>query len=231
MRARGLLLLLLGAIVIGGCGGGGDEESNSKAATEQVETTTEAGQRQEGKEAPPQTPPEPNPPTATERTPGSRAVAPGVPTTKGGDNSIQAFGTEGQSEEAAQAAANLRAYLSARVAGDWAAACAVVSQEFRKQLEMLIERAKAKGAQKPEGCPETLELLFGKAASKALQEAAQVNRVLSFRVEESGYAYLIYEDAEGEIRFIAMANEDGAWKVNTIEPTGFPETEEQGSTQ
>ena len=235
MRARAsIALFVLAALLLGGCGGSDSEttaEGEVSAAREQRPAAEQEPQAQGQEEGPgnPKPSASPNPPIATERIPGSKAVAPGVPTTKGGDNSIQAFGAEGEEDEAAQAAAQLRAYLSARVAGDWAAACAATSAQYREQLARMV--APTPDEKEPKGCEQTLALLFAKAPKQALQEAAEVNRVLSFRVEESGYAYLIYEDAEGEIRFIAMANEDGAWKVNTIEPTGFPETEEQGSTQ
>jgi hypothetical protein len=247
--ARSLALLsfcclaLAAAIALGGCGGGGDEESENSEATSAAHGTSAApaqaeaqgDETREGSKGAgqPDHGASPNPPVAEERTPGSKAVAPGVPIAKGGDNSVQAFGLEGETEEASQALQALEEYLQARVAGDWAAACAAASEEFRSQLAMLIDRAKTKGegAEKPEGCPETLELLYGKAPSQALREAAEVKQVLSFRVREDGYAYLIYEDGSGEARFIAMANEDGAWKVNTTEPTGFPETEGQGTAQ
>ena len=50
---------------------------------------------------------------------GTRRVAPGVPTAKGGDNSIQEFGVEGPADDRVQAAVVFQAYLNARLAGDW----------------------------------------------------------------------------------------------------------------
>jgi hypothetical protein len=153
-----------------------------------------------------------------------------VPVTSGGDNSIQTFGQEGEETQRQQATAELEAYLNARARGDWAGACNAASRQFSEELEKLIEGAKAKpGAEKPEGCAGTLEALYGKTPASSFQEAAQIDRVLSFRVREDGYAYLIYE-SQGEIKFIAMANDSGAWKVNVPQPASF-EGASQGETQ
>jgi hypothetical protein len=246
-RARRSLLLavlLCSLLAIAGCGGGGDSGTTSSETTSAQGQTSasegnasaqdqggaaKGGGENQAAKAPPKAPTEPNPPVAQERTPGSKAVAPGVPIVKGGDNSIQAFGTEGEESEAQQATASLKRYLDARASGDWAAACEAASAQLREELTKLIERAKAKGdTEKPTSCAETLELFFGKTPQQALQEAAQIDRVLSFRVEEDGYAYLIFESAE-EVKFIAMANEEGAWKPNTLEPEAFqgPQGESQ----
>jgi hypothetical protein len=148
-------------------------------------------------------------------------VAPGVPTIKGGDNSIQAFGTEGEEDPREEAVSNLLAYLEARLQGEWQRACDLASTEFREQLAQLIAKAKAKGeARKPKGCAEMLELLTPEQAKAALRKRFVVNEVLSFRIEES-YAYLIFKGEEGKVMFIAMSDEDGGWRVNVLEPGGF----------
>lgn len=229
-----LICLCLALFPLAGCGGGGDGEStSSQASTAQAETAP-APARKEGDRsgeeqgANPQStkptrhsPAEPDPPIAAERTPGSKAVAPGVPVTKGGDNSIQAFGEEGEESEAEQATKNLSAYLGARAANDWSGACEATSTQFKEELGKLIEQAKAKeNVEKPRGCTDILAALFGKAPLSSLREAARIDRVLSFRTDEDGYAYLIFE-ARGEVKFIAMANDDGAWKVNVLEPEAF----------
>jgi hypothetical protein len=240
------LLALLCLLFLSGCGGGEGDSTSSEATSAQGQAATtsegnataqdQGGTEQGGGEdqsakakIPSQTPSEPNPPIAGERIPGSKAVAPGVPVTKGGDNSIQAYGTEGEEGEAEQATASLKSYLDARASGDWAGACEAASAQLREELGKLIEQAKAKGdTEKPKGCAEILELLFGKTPQQALQEAARIDRVLSFRTQADGYAYLILE-AEGKVKFIAMASEDGTWKPNTLEPEAFkgPQGENQ----
>lgn len=229
-----------------GCGGGG-EESGGTAAAAVAERPAPQGERgQEGEKGHggekgtpprqhktfPRTPPEPNPPRSTARVPGSKAVAPGVPVTRGGDNSVQAFGNEGQEGEAAQAAATVAAYLRARAARRWPDACAEASKQLEGELAKLIARAEVtnRDAEKPEGCAATLALLFGRSPSSALRRV-EVGKVLSFRVRPDGYAYLIYEDREGAILFIAMAADGGTWKVNVPEPTELPASEAQGGSR
>jgi hypothetical protein len=233
LRPLALLALVL-ALALGGCGGGEEETTSATAAApQQGQEDSAPEQRAEGEgEAVAPTSPEPNPPISADRTPGSTAVAPEVPTIEGGDNSVQTFGAEGEEDQAAQATQTLLAYLAARIGKDWAAACAETSAQLREELAKLIERARVKDdAQKPQGCAETLELLYGKTPEQALKEAAEVNRVLSFRVRDDGYAYLIYEDGEGAIRFIAMSDDEGQWRPNVIEPTKLPEGDANGQPQ
>jgi hypothetical protein len=231
---RALALLAVLALSLSSCGGGEEESSSSETASAAPPTAITAPEQRSAPagQAPAARPPEqgsddPGEPAHREGsvgqpTAGAKAPAPGVPVTPGGDNSIQTFGAEGEETERQQAEANLKAYLSARAQGDWAGACEAASEPYREELAKLIENAKAKqGAEKPKGCPETLEALFGKAPAPTLQEAAQVNQVLSFRVEEDGYAYLIFKGAKAEVKFIAMADDEGTWKVNTVEPSAF----------
>lgn len=240
--ATALITAVALAIGLGvpGCGGGGEGggTATAGAATERPAQQRPKGQESKKKtpsgkqEAAPQTSPEPNPPRSGARVPGSKAVAPGVPVTKGGDNSVQTFGDEGQEGEAAQAAATLAAYLRARAAQQWPEACAQASRQLEEELAKLIQRAKVtkQGVEKPKGCAGTLALLEGNTPSSSLRQG-EVGKVLSFRVRPDGYAYLIYEDRGGTIRFIAMAKNDGAWKVNVPEPTELPAGEAQGASQ
>ena len=77
--------------------------------------------------------------------PGTKSVAPGVPVQPGGDNSIQTFGVEGEVGQREQALATLRAYLNARVAGQWAKACAETSEEFKEQAAAAVDDGSAEG--------------------------------------------------------------------------------------
>lgn len=224
------LALVATALLLPGCGGG-DEEQASTATRAQQETTAaprqkpneekKGSQRNAGSKQPSgQAGGGSN--SSEGPVPGAKSAAPGVPIVRGGDNSIQVFGVEGETSQSEQAIATLEAYLNALRAGEWSRACAATSSEFKQELATMIARARARGdARKPKGCATTLRQLFADAPKAALRAAAQVNEVLSFRVEGE-YAYIIFKGAEGAVRFIAMASDDGEWKVNTLEPTEFP---------
>ena len=234
MRAL-LLLALLGALSLCGCGGGGGDPSTTASSqatvSEAPKTTTSEPKPKLPTESAKRTTPRNAPGTPGDPSAGTKAPAPGVPVTPQGDNSIQTFGTEGQETERQQAEADLHAYLDARARGDWAAACEAASSQLAEELAKLIASAKAKGgAEKPKGCPETLEALYGKVPPSTLEQAAQTGEVLSFRIREDGYAYLIYKDPQGKVKFIAMANDEGTWKVNTTEPAAFGQSQ-QGEAQ
>ena len=230
--ARHPLALVLSATLalaaLAGCGGGdgGDTTSGSMTATARQGATapTQAKAPSKQKAAKGQQGASPNPTRQRsaegDPTPGAKAVAPGVPTTKGGDNSIQAMGTEGQPAPRAQAVDNLSAYLAAFSAHEWSKACSLASGEYRQQLSQLVANAKTKGdAKKPEGCAATLAVLFAKAPKGALG-ASRVAKVLSFRTE-GDHAFLIYRSTEGKAMFIAMKEDEGEWKVNVLQPEPF----------
>jgi len=234
VRASALTALALTLLALSGCGGGGEDESTTTAASPQGAgaQSPASSQAPEGSEehAEASTPSREhqrqikNPPIASERVPGQKAVAPGVPTTKGGDNSIQVYGVEGEEDDAQKATRSLSAYLSALSASQWGRACREASAQFKEQLTQLIEQAKAKGdAKKPDGCDEILALLLGGAKGAASFATQAPQKVLSFRVQ-SPYGYLIYEDQEGKIRAIAMAKEGQGWKVNVPQPTELQTT-------
>jgi hypothetical protein len=145
-----------------------------------------------------------------------------VPVQAGGDNSIQKFGVEGGAEEREQALLTLRTYLNALLDEQWPQACAETSSEFKEQLTQMMAAEPA--AEQGEGCPASLPRImrFGSLA-QLRAEAVGLEELLSFRVE-GGYAYAIFEDVDGKASFIAMADDDGTWKVNTVAPAPFPQS-------
>jgi hypothetical protein len=146
---------------------------------------------------------------------GEKAAAPGVPTTKGGDNSIQTFGDEGSSDERVEAAELVASYLDAGVAGDWKTACNALSGTLSRQFAVL-----AKQMHKPAAgaCEGVLPQLASRTSPAALRAAADIH-ILSFRVEgERGF--LIYEDNKGGVANFALVREDGEWKINSL--AGYP---------
>ena len=145
---------------------------------------------------------------------GSKSAAPGVPTTKDGDNSIQTFGAESESEDRAQAAAALQAYLDARAAGEWARACSQLSSGARELLAKFAERGQKLEGQ---GCAGAMAAFAEGVPPSVLAAEAQIE-VLSFRVEGDS-AFLIYEGPPDTVSAIPMVEEDGAWKVSGMGST------------
>lgn len=203
MARAALVAMALAAILAAGCGGGETTDSSSpSAAPAQQEDGTQSG---------------PGGATAAEPTPhdslpneGSKAVAPGVPTAKGGDNSIQRFGIEAPSSDRVQAAKTLQTYLDARASREWTVACSYLSASVKASLRRLSRQAPAE----LKGCGPAMSALSSVAAS-ALRIAAEIN-VLSMRVE-GPRSYLLYRNGEGTPIAIPMAREGDEWKVAALD--------------
>jgi hypothetical protein len=138
-----------------GCGSGEEAGTDSTSPTatppatnQQPATTNPTG------ESDPQTPssdqetkqPQP-PPDLPPPTPGSKAAAPGVPTSKHGDNSIQTWGLEAADGEREEATATVQRYLDARAAGNWSTVCQLLAAKPRREQEQFGGGASC--AQKP----------------------------------------------------------------------------------
>lgn len=223
-RAAGALLFALPALaaaILAGCGGGSDETTSTAATSggsDQGATAQEkpqpgksnSGQGGSAKKEKKKS----EAPASSGQPPsdrGSSAATPGVPTAKGGDNSIQEFGAESAGGERAQAAATAEAYFEARAAGRWAAACADLAAPIRKQIGAFAGRAQGSGSA---ACPTAMRALTEGAPPAALRAAARIE-VLSLR-REGSRAFLIYRDGEDVPSQVPMAREGGEWKVAAI---------------
>ncbi len=128
---------------------------------------------------------------------------------KGGDNSIQEFGSEVEGSEFEKAATALHDFLDARAAGDAAAACSYMSKSVIESFKQLAAKSTQGGGT---SCATILEELTNPAAKPAMKaEAAQAD-VGSLRVEGER-AFLIYTGAGKTVLAIPMADEGGTWKV------------------
>ncbi len=143
--------------------------------------------------------------TLTGLQPGSKGPAPGVPTSREGDNSIQTFGREASSAERAQATASVQAYLDARAAGDWPKVCAHLAAGPRAEQRQL-----AGGA----SCASAMESFARGASTATLREEAEIE-VLSLRVGVK-YAFLIYRRPEGI--YATALTRDGPWRLLSVTP-------------
>jgi hypothetical protein len=132
---------------------------------------------------------------------------------KGGDNSIQEFGSESSGDEFAEAAAALHGYLDARAAGSWAAACDYIAPGFAKSVSSL-----AQGSEEV-GCPKLLAQLSAGVPAAALREAA-IADVGSLRAEgDSGF--VIFTGRGGETYFMPMSHQGGRWRVAALAPSAL----------
>lgn len=144
---------------------------------------------------------------------GSKAAAAGVPTSKGGDNSIQTWGVEGGDAERARVTRIVRAFLDARARRAWRRACRYLAAKQRRTFERL-----AKGQSGAEACATGMALLARGVPTAAFAREAAIDEVLSLR-RGGGYAFLIYRQADGTVYARAVQREGGAWKVISVGPT------------
>ncbi len=189
------LLAVLLALSAAGCGGGGDPSSTT--ATGGTDTTAQQG-----------------PPAARESGgPDPGAAGPSAEfLTPGGDNSIQTYGVEAGAAERDAASTAVEAYMAARGARDWGAAC----RELTAAAYQPLEGALGPGS----GCPATLA-----AVAKRLQPSAWDNTmtgpIAALRREED-HGFALYHGSGGSDYFVQMSREGGDWKVAALEPTAFP---------
>jgi hypothetical protein len=137
--------------------------------------------------------------------------------TKGGDNSIQEFGGEASSSEFEQAAATLHAFLDARAARAWQAACGYLASSVGEQLEQQFGEESGGG---PKGCAGILSALTAGVSSRSLREAA-VADVAALRAE-GNQGFLLFEGVRGATYFMPMNREDGRWRVAAIAASALP---------
>jgi hypothetical protein len=134
---------------------------------------------------------------------------------KGGDNSVQEFGSEADTEEFDTAAVVLHNFLDARAEGNWAATCEYMSKAIIQSFEELVARAKEVEAT---SCGEILEKLTNPAAKQSMKAEAEKANAGSLRIEDER-AFVIYTGIEDTIFAMPMANEAGVWKVASLAPT------------
>jgi hypothetical protein len=133
---------------------------------------------------------------------------------KGEDNSIQEFGTEGSESELQQAAEAVYGFLASRAQEEWDVACSYLAKSNIEQLEQL-------GSQSPQlrnaGCVAILEA-FTRPLPAAAERVVTTVDAGSLRGEgERGF--LMYYGTERTPYAMPLANEGGIWKVAALAPT------------
>jgi len=220
------LVALLLAVGLAACGGGdssgstaaesssqGQAESKpSSDAPKQDAKDKKTGEADEGKSK------SGSGPSASSFTPQQHSDSGGGSTqfkVKGGDNSVQEFGEEGDTSEFDAAAVALHNFLDARAEGNWAAACDYMSKATVESFEKLGAQSRQAG---DTSCSAVLEKVTNPAAKGAMKAEAEKANVGSLRIEGE-QAFVIYTGIDGTIMAMPMANEGGDWKVASLAGT------------
>jgi hypothetical protein len=130
-----------------------------------------------------------------------------VPTSRGGDNSIQTYGHEASDAQRVRAIATIQTYLNARATRNWLEACNKLAAKPHTELRQFAQGA---------GCAEAMESLAAQIPTHDLAEETHIE-VLSFRVG-GDYAFLIYRRPDHRIWATALTRERGKWKIISVTP-------------
>jgi len=216
-------LAIAAALALAGCG---DSEDDGSGGAGESQTTSRqgsgAGGAQQGESAPsgrgeglPAVREEPvDTSSLSEPVEGSKRAAPGVPVSRGGDNSIQTWGVEASAAERKEVTATLQAFYDARAEADWATACSYLAARVKTEFGGFV-RGKSGNA----ACAEAMRGLAQGIPPSAFDREARIDYVLSLRIGE-GNAFLIYtRPGESKVFANAFGDEDGTWKVVSVGPT------------
>jgi len=222
----GALAVLLLALGLAACGGGSDEITSStsgEAAKEQSERSPSGSGSAKseangggGKESEPEGPSGKGEAAKFKSKQHSDSGGGAQQfVQKGGDNSVQEFGTEAEPQEFDAAATALHDFLDARAEGNWAAACEYMAKSVVESFEKLAAQAKQI---EDKSCAGVLEKLVNPAAKAAMKLEAEKANVGSLRVE-GDRSFIIYRGIRGTVLSMPMASEDGQWKVASLSGT------------
>lgn len=130
---------------------------------------------------------------------------------KGGDNSIQDFGEEGDESELQEVAEIVHGFFVARAEEKWDEACSYLAKSNVEQLEEL-------GSQSPQfkgkGCAPILKAFTRPLPAEVQREITAVDAG-SFR-HDGEQGFLIYYGAEKTVYAMPLRNEDGTWQVAAL---------------
>lgn len=131
----------------------------------------------------------------------------------GRDNTIEAYGREGNRDELAQAAGEVHGYLVARIEEDWAAACSHLSRALRQRLEEDEVLAKQAGSR---SCAAILPTISVPLPGDTLRESTAMDAG-SLRVKDD-YGFLFFDSPTGGHKLLVL-RENGTWRANGLFPT------------
>jgi hypothetical protein len=196
------------ALALGGCGGGGgDDHADSTAVgtgTTPADTSTaQAGQQQAA---------EGSTTTASKGT-FTLGSPSDVPRSKGGDNSVQDYGSEASEADRAAAGRALQAYYDALAKGDTEGACALFTSRTREGIEQTLKRLPIQGSNAPTSCSQVLKLTANVGSRHSPQ--LRLSELLSLRQQDE-QAFLIYKAGDGTVYSMPMGQDGSDWKVGGV---------------
>jgi hypothetical protein len=221
---------VLATVLLAACGGSDSDSSSSSEAASTGSTTTaqnnggeqpRKGQRQSGGADKSKGQGEDSSSKATQQGGG----APSKPTvaplevsgggsaqfrSKGGDNSIQDFGEESESE-LQEVAEIVHGFYAARAEERWDAACSYLAKSNVEQLVKLVSQSPEL---KDAGCSEALEA-FTQPLPAALEREITTVDAGSFR-REGDQGFLVYYGPKHAVYAMPLREEGGTWKVAAL---------------
>lgn len=129
---------------------------------------------------------------------------------KGGDNSIQEFGEESESE-LQEVAEIVHGFYAARGEERWDAACSYLA---KSNVEQLVKLASQSPELKGTGCSGALKA-FTRPLPPAIEREVTTVDAGSFR-HEGDQGFLIYYGPDRAVYAMPMREEGGAWKVAAL---------------
>jgi hypothetical protein len=133
-----------------------------------------------------------------------------------GDNSIPTYGSQGSAAQQSEAEAALSSYLQARAAGEWSSACAQMAATVQKQLALLSGATQANSA----SCADAYAKLSERVT--ASQRVSPLSGGLAALRVKGDKAFALFYGPHEQQYMMPMVSEEGAWKVNQIEPIPWP---------
>jgi hypothetical protein len=185
---KALVLALITVVVLGGCGGGSKQDSApSQSSASGDEGISPGGEATEG---------------VGKQPPGSDEEP------RGGETSIEEFGSEASGAEREAILAAFTDYLEAVAEEDYDTACAYFSSELRKAASQLAEKTLAN-----KNCAASLPKLLSPSASAAAKEQAN-GKIARVRIE-GVQAFVVFHAPGAELYYQALIEDSGEWKMAT----------------
>lgn len=129
---------------------------------------------------------------------------------KGGDNSIQEFGEEGDESELREVAEIVHGFYVARAEERWDKACTYLSKSNIEQLEQLAARSDRQNVD----CGTVLKA-FTRTLPDSIEREITTVDARSFR-HDSKQGFLIYYGADKVVYAMPLLAEGGTWKVTAL---------------